>query len=262
MNGKIMENIVRNYNERYREKRLGVWLDLSTYCNAACPQCHRTNPNGLNKAEWLPLVQWSFEEFKKYFPESTLRHIKYMDICGTWGDPIMNKDIFKIVEYIIKANDHIQIGINTNGSIRDSNWWWDLGLLGGKRIKVIWAIEGITQEQHSKYRQKTNLNLILENMESFSLAQGLSQVFTVVFKHNEKSLYDIAKLVKSHGAEGIIYTKSNRFWNGSGFEFYDEFGNQDILEESNLSKDIFGKVFDLNDDHHMKRIYDETIKCK
>ena len=30
-------------------KNLHVFLDVSTYCNAGCPQCHRTNPEGLGK---------------------------------------------------------------------------------------------------------------------------------------------------------------------------------------------------------------------
>ena len=46
-------------------KECKVWLDLSTYCNASCPQCHRTDKNGLDKVEWLPLVKWSLEDFVK-----------------------------------------------------------------------------------------------------------------------------------------------------------------------------------------------------
>ena len=56
---------MKHYSTLYASRKLNVWLDISTYCNAACPQCHRTNANGLSKVNWLPLIQWSLKEFKK-----------------------------------------------------------------------------------------------------------------------------------------------------------------------------------------------------
>jgi MoaA/NifB/PqqE/SkfB family radical SAM enzyme len=253
-----MTDLIENYNTQYEKKKLGMWLDLTTYCNAKCPQCHRTNSDGLEKTDWLPLVQWSFEEFKDMFPLKTLEHINNFDICGTWGDPIMNKDIFKIVKYIIE-NSSANVLINTNGSFRNPDWWWDLGLIGGKRITVMWAIEGITQEQHSLYRQDTSLELILENMETFSLAGGLTQVFTVTFKHNEKDLYNIAKLVKDHGAEDIFFVQSNRFYENNKFKFIDKSGMEKFLEKTTLeNSDFYWTLLNLYNEEHMKRIYDES----
>ena len=253
-----MTDLIENYNTQYEKKKLGMWLDLTTYCNAKCPQCHRTNADGLEKADWLPLIQWSFEEFKNMFPPKTLQHINHFDICGTWGDPIMNKDIFKIVEYIIE-NSSAHVLINTNGSFRNGDWWWDLGLLGGKRITVMWAVEGVTQEQHSMYRQDTSLELVLENMESFSLAGGLSQVFTVTFKHNEKDLYNIATLVKEHGAEDIFFVQSNRFYENNKFKFIDKSGMEKFLEKTTLeNSNFYWNTLHLYNEEHMKRIYDES----
>ena len=253
-----MTDLVENYNTQYNQKSLGMWLDLSTYCNAKCPQCHRTDANGLEKADWLSLIQWSFKEFKSMFPKKTLEHINHFDICGTWGDPIMNKDIFKIVKYIIE-NSNANILINTNGSFRSPDWWWDLGLLGKKRITVMWAIEGVTQEQHSLYRQDTSLDSVLENMESFSLAGGRSQVFTVTFKHNEKDLFNIATLVKECGAQDIFFVQSNRFYENNQFKFIDKSGMEKFLEKTTLAdSDFYWKVFHLYNNHHMERIRNES----
>ena len=30
------------YDQLYSKSKLIMWLDISTYCNASCPQCHRT----------------------------------------------------------------------------------------------------------------------------------------------------------------------------------------------------------------------------
>jgi MoaA/NifB/PqqE/SkfB family radical SAM enzyme len=35
-------------------------IDITTYCNAKCPQCARTDTNGLGKREKLPLINWWF----------------------------------------------------------------------------------------------------------------------------------------------------------------------------------------------------------
>ena len=149
-------------------------MTLWTFCVTICAKIQPHSQFFLSDrdwetTDWLPLVQWSFDEFKDMFPQKTLEHINHFDICGTWGDPIMNKDIFKIVKYIME-NSTAYVSINTNGSFRNADWWWNLGLLGRDRIAVVWAIEGVTQEQHSLYRQDTMLKTVLENMETFTPA--------------------------------------------------------------------------------------------
>jgi MoaA/NifB/PqqE/SkfB family radical SAM enzyme len=212
------------HNTPFKNKDLNLWIDLSTLCNAKCPQCHRTNPHGLKKFDWLPKVQWSLSDFKKAFPVKTLEHINRIEICGTWGDPVTNKDLFDMVEYVID-NSHTSVLISTNGSIKDDVWWFKLGYLTGDRCEVFFAVEGTTQEMHSKYRINTNLNKILDNVEAFS-QYGRSSIFTVVFKHNEQYLEEIANLTFKCGATNILFFPSNRFGKHSEFEFVD--GNNNI----------------------------------
>ena len=42
---------MKTYKELYQRRKLNAWLDITTFCNAACPQCHRTNPETLNKVD-------------------------------------------------------------------------------------------------------------------------------------------------------------------------------------------------------------------
>lgn len=268
MNGKTMRLIsdeqFYNFDKLYNDNELSLWLDISTHCNAKCPQCHRTNADGLQKVDWLPVIQWSLEEFKKAFTPNNLSHIDRIDICGTWGDPMMNKDIFKIVEYIMNYSN-CKILINTNGSIRNADWWWKFGLLGRERITVMWAIDGVTQEQHSLYRQDTDLDIVLDNMETFTSAGGISQVFTVVFEHNERDIYNIASLVKERAAQDIFFVPSNRFKrNSNKFEFIDKAGELKFLKKSSLDEtntdNLFWRTIFLEDDSKMKVIQDATPK--
>lgn len=218
----------------YKSYGLSVFLDISTYCNAACPQCHRTDPNGLGKASWLPLIQWNLETFKKAYNLDKYK-VRYhsFEFCGTWGDPVMNRELLSMVQYIID-NSTATISIDTNGSIRDEEWWWNLGIIGGRRLHVTFAVDGIDQKMHSHYRRNTDLKKVLANMESISQTLSKPRVRTIVFKHNEDYLEQIEEMVRSYGASTIEFTPSDRWEKGAVFNFTDELGNAQKLEQSRI----------------------------
>ena len=234
-----------NYKNILNQHDLTIWLDLSTYCNASCPQCHRTNANGLDKVYWLPLVQWSIGDFQKAFPISSMAKIKKFDMCGTWGDPMMNKDIYEIMEYII-LNSKCDIVIHTNGSMRDDEFWWNVGVLCGKRLTVQFAIDGITEQQHAMYRQKTSLAKILSHMATLSSTNAIAGVYSVIFEHNQNDIQAIAKVSKDHGARYITFVPSNRFhqdlnWFNT-FKFVDDDGVDQELIRSKMKKWLSGPL--------------------
>jgi len=215
-----------------KSRRLKIWLDLSTFCNAACPQCHRTDPNGLGKVDWLPLIQWSLKDFIKKFPVDSIDKVTDFEICGTWGEPIMNKDISKICKYIID-NTEATIAINTNGGIRSTDWWQDLGNYCGNRLKVRFDIDGSTNEMHQKYRRGVNLQIVLKNMKALSMTKAKAQAFIILFKHNKDHLQDIINLARLHGASHAHVIKSDRFRsNKNKFYFINEEGDEEVLEEA------------------------------
>ena len=218
------------WNKLYKDNKIDLWIDLSTYCNAACPECHRTDARTAGKVDWLPLIQWSVQEFKDAFPTLTLKHARKLQLCGTWGDPMMNKDIYEITDYIIN-NSKCQIVFNTNGSMRDPLWWWQLGFLVKNRARTYFCIDGINQEMHERYRQKTDLQLVLENMEAYS-EFSTACAFTIVFKHNEDYLKKIYNLAKKHGASDHSFVPSDRAHHTEVFKYYDPEKKKRTLEHS------------------------------
>jgi len=245
----------------YRPFELEVFVDLSTLCNAGCPQCHRTaTDNKLKKADWLPLLQWSLEDFKKAFPPDCLDIISKFSICGTWGDPVMNKDIKEIIEYIVKTNSKILINLDTNGSIRDETWWWELGIIAGKSLRVVFAVDGSTQEMHQKYRRFTNLDKVLKNMQAISETNSFVEGHTILFKHNQEHIEDIKKLCLDNGAKKYRVTQSDRFnergADGKYFYFENEHGKQETLEITTYDPDN-GFIA-----HTDKKILEKEINCR
>ena len=217
------------------DKGLTAWLDLSTYCNAGCPQCHRTNLNGLGKQDWLPLIQWSLKEFKRVYPISSLRKHARFEICGTWGDPCMNKEIFEIVEYIMAHTYDTKVQINTNAGMRKPEWWKKLGAMGGPRLEMWFDIDGITNDMHSLYRQKVDLDVVKKNVEAYCSTNGWANAHVIVFKHNQNYLFEIEELIRSLGSPGeIIFELSNRFYAGPVHKFINADGVEQQVEQATI----------------------------
>lgn len=234
---------MKNYKKLYHSLKLRVNVDLSTYCNAACPQCHRVNPANIDKKiDWLPLVQTSFKQFQKRFPLNTLNNYREFIFCGTWGDPMMCKDVYEICDYVIKNTVKTDVRLNTNGGIRSEEFWWNLGALNKKyqdtsnsKIYCTFDIDGITEKQHSIYRRNVSLAKVLQNMKTFTSNGATAVVFTVVFKHNEKDIDEIGKLAANNGASFMQICPSNRF-NKEYFRFVHK-GKLEKLYPSSLPLD-------------------------
>lgn len=246
---------MKKYSDHFKEGELYAWIDMCTFCNAGCPQCHRTDAHrgmwsgngvfGVNeKVGWLPLIQWDMEMFKKAFPIQSLNNYAKFEFCGTYGDPIMAKDLKEIVEYVLTNTITTQVFINTNGGIRGEKWWAELGQLGQEhrskysgwcRLNVMFDVDGITQEMHAKYRQKTNLEKIKQNIKAYCDAGSDASVYVVVFKHNQDYMHDIEEMVRELGVNGEVYfQESNRFHTDSKFTFINEFGEEDTLEQAEV----------------------------
>jgi MoaA/NifB/PqqE/SkfB family radical SAM enzyme len=225
---------------RYKQKNLTAWVDLSTYCNAGCPQCHRTDTNGLGKVDWLPLVQWSLEEFQKNFTPKDMTLINRFEICGTWGDPFMCKDIYEILKYILE-NSSSNIQINTNGGMRDDEFWWNVGLLDNRRLQVIFDVDGIDQKMHSHYRRKVDFEKLKSHIQCFTAAGGNALAHIIAFKHNEDFLYKILDMCYNElGITSYVVQPSNRFHKDGKETFIDENGNEFLLEEvKNKNNSLF-----------------------
>jgi len=215
------------WNEAYKLGQLSLDMELSTYCNAKCPACSRTNEhNNLNKQKWMPLDQVSISKFKKWFSPKDVSSIGSFHFAGTYGDPGMCKDLYEIVSYIIDNSTTTKISINTNGSMRDEDFWWDIGAKGQKRVKITFDVDGINQEMHEFYRRGTKLSKILDNMSAAAQTPADIRVLTVIFKHNQDYLEQIQDMCRERGAKKFDSVEGNNFRKGPTYKFKDEDGNE------------------------------------
>lgn len=205
-----------------------VTFELSEKCNAACPLCIRTDPFNQSK----PIRQVSrkrellIDDFKHILPPFVMDQLEEISLCGNVGDPIAAKDCLKIVQYISEF-PHIQIIIETNGSLRSKKWWTDMGnaMKVNSDSVVYFHIDGLKDTNHI-YRQLTNFDKIMENSSAF-LETGAKAIWEFIpFAHNEHQVEEAHDLAMSMGFSKFIVRRSNRKWKHTGdkWKFSDAYG--------------------------------------
>jgi sulfatase maturation enzyme AslB (radical SAM superfamily) len=181
-------------------KNLGyLHIELSNLCNAACPMCPRYIYHTETIDPSLTLKQMSLEDFKKYFPQGILENIHRITFCGTHGDPMTARDFIPILEYVFKCNSKMQLAINTNGGLRNTDFWTQVGtILKDKNHAVTFSIDGLEDTNHL-YRRKVNWNKLMENAAAFITAGGVAYWDYLIFEHNEHQIEDAKQLSKTMG---------------------------------------------------------------
>ena len=207
-----------------------VDISVTNLCNIKCPQCKRTDPNGLGTHKLLPLDTWSLEQFQTAFPVNDLDDMEEYSFCGLWGDPLMAKDIKKIIYYIIDNSIKSKVTITTNGSIRSEKFYEEIGNYCDKRLAIVFDIDGINEEMHTKYRRGASLKKSLDNMYALSKTNAIPLSQTIIFKHNQDYQKDILDLVKKWGSHNHEFCLSDRFDGKSKWHFVNEKGEDEYLE--------------------------------
>jgi len=202
-------------------------LEISSYCNAACPQCPR-NINGGSTIPDLPLQNWSLTQFEhviKQFKNSALELIYF---CGTYGDPMMNPHIVKMCELIRQLYPSCKIGIHTNGGLQYKGVYRNLA----KTIDFCaFGIDGLEDTNHL-YRRKVNWNKVIENAKEFIDNGGKAIWDFIVFEHNQHQVESARQLSLDLGFSNFNVKKTSRFLNHL-HEYVSEIdvqNNQDEIE--------------------------------
>lgn len=235
---------------------LRVAIDITTKCNAGCPLCTRTDLTTLSLKSELPSMSWTFNEFKTGFPIDIIPQILTFEFIPNFGDPIICADINKITKYL-SDNNAQKIVFHTNGSLRSTAWWTDFAQYNN--VNVVFCIEGTTQEMHELYRQKTNLQKILDNMKAFNEAGGNSIAQIILFKHNEDHIQEIMEMCVDYGTTKFRIHFSNRL--DDTLRFIDSKFNVQMLSPPKLTPDAFINKFGGTYTAFTAMEYDSNIRC-
>lgn len=186
------------------DKLNGFHVELSTKCQAACPGCPRFLRNSTNVDPGIPQLDVSFDQFKKWFPKELVQRSISWIFCGTHGDPMACKDLYEILEYICH-NSKANIQINTNGGLRDHEYYSKIGKLFestlrfnklGTRREITFSIDGLEDTNHI-YRRNVVWKNVWKNLLSYITTGARAQWDFLQFKHNMHQIDEARNLAES-----------------------------------------------------------------
>lgn len=187
------------------EKVKSVHLEISTRCNASCPDCLRNFRGVNNVLDTYPVLDMSLEQFKSIFDQEFLTQLNDININGNHGDFVTAQDGLAIVKYIKQINPNIVIRISTNASAKP-DIWEELGQLG---VTVNFRIDGL-KDTHHLYRINTDYDLILANAKKFISTGGVAIWSMILFDHNKSQINSARLLAKELGFSDFELVNAGR----------------------------------------------------
>ena len=211
-------------------------IELTNRCNAACPMCMRFHQSSPLLRPDITLNDITLEKFKTWFPPEFLQQVILILFCGTYGDPIMCPEVYEITQYVIDTNPKINIMFNTNGGMRNPEWWSKFGKLLSNNInnKVTFSIDGLEDTNHI-YRRNVKWEKLIPNVTAFIEAGGRALWDYLIFKHNEHQIEDAKTLASTLGFEAFYPKKALGVDDGislTSFGVLDKKGNIEYIIEA------------------------------
>lgn len=177
---------------------------LTSYCQSRCRTCPRTNMETGEPMDWLVIRHVPFSKWKKNTIGLSLEdNIEFIKFCGQTGDPMMHPDITKFVDHAFTFCDNIMI--STNGGLRNTNWYTEMGNKYGEELKIVFAIDGIDHDTNWKYREGVDFNKAWNNMVAYCNSPGYTQWDFLVFDWNWQQIPIAAKMGKSIGVDCVNF---------------------------------------------------------
>ena len=174
-----------------------VIIEPTNVCNLRCPLC----PTSKSKRVKGFL---SFENFKKIVDDiPNLKSINF----GWAGEPLLNKEVFKMVKYA--SSRGIKTGISTNTVLL--NQYIDEALNSGLDNLIV-CLEGASKESHERYRVGSNFESIKRNIKELCQEKNKRKLNKprvilqcLLTKYNEHEVPKIIELAKDLGVNSLEF---------------------------------------------------------
>lgn len=176
-------------------KPFGIKYEVSALCNLRCIMCPLSK--GLKRKQGL----LSFENFKKVFDEITP---SYLNLTGI-GEPLLNKDLFRIISYARKHNSIVKL--DTNATLLNEE---NANKLLATNINIVSvSIDSKDKKTYEKIRKNARFETTLKNLRNFvKLRNNLKSktkihVNFVLQKNNLNEIVELLKFLDSLNVDAI-----------------------------------------------------------
>jgi len=134
-----------------------LWFNTGTLCNIECKNCYIESSPKNDR-----LVYLTFEEVKLFVDEAIDKNLGTNEIGFTGGEPFMNSDILKMIEYSLSKN--FKVLVLSNAMKPMLNKKEDLLKLNHQDLTIRVSIDHYQKEKHEEIRGKNTFNVMMEGL--------------------------------------------------------------------------------------------------
>jgi sulfatase maturation enzyme AslB (radical SAM superfamily) len=135
-----------------------LWFNTGTLCNIECKNCYIESSPKNDR-----LVYITFEEVKLFIDEAINKNLGTKEIGFTGGEPFMNKDVLKMIEYSLSKN--FKVLVLSNAMQPMLNRKEDLLKINHQDLTIRVSIDHYQKEKHEEIRGKNTFNVMMEGLK-------------------------------------------------------------------------------------------------
>ncbi|KPK36915.1 MAG: hypothetical protein AMK70_00565 [Nitrospira bacterium SG8_35_1] len=193
-----------------------IIIDPVNICHLKCPLC----PTG-QRLNARPHGRMSFKKYQGIIDE--LAKWLYKVRFYSWGEPLLHKDIYRMIAYANEGNIGTEISTSLNAFDQS-----DTGRLleSGLELLII-SLDGLDSQTYSHYRVGGDFDKVIGNIRAIvqekkkrGTKYPVIELQFLVMRHNEHQVPDLNKLAKDLGVDRVktgpvtinIYNGDDHMW--------------------------------------------------
>ena len=135
-----------------------LWFNTGTLCNIECKNCYIESSPKNDSLAYL-----TFEEVKSFIDEAIDKNLGTNEIGFTGGEPFMNKDIMKMIDYSLRKR--LKVLVLSNAMKPMLNRTKELIKLNHSNLTIRVSIDHYEKEKHEEIRGKNTYDVMLQGFK-------------------------------------------------------------------------------------------------
>ena len=135
-----------------------LWFNTGTLCNIECKNCYIESSPKNDSLAYL-----TFEEVKSFIDEAVDKNLGTNEIGFTGGEPFMNKDIMKMIDYSLRKR--LKVLVLSNAMKPMLNRTKELIKLNHSNLTIRVSIDHYEKEKHEEIRGKNTYDVMLQGLK-------------------------------------------------------------------------------------------------
>ena len=135
-----------------------LWFNTGTLCNIECKNCYIESSPKNDSLAYL-----TFDEVKSFIDEAIDKNLGINEIGFTGGEPFMNKDIMKMIDYSLRKR--LKVLVLSNAMKPMLNRTKELIKLNHSNLTIRVSIDHYEKEKHEEIRGKNTYDVMLQGLK-------------------------------------------------------------------------------------------------